>query len=152
MALHIFQNKSLSDDTSTILVLQGVAWYIRQLIAYATITLDINHYKADDGEEHIDIVQTLTGGFTSTENRTLWWKERKLEDRIFGAVVGKSRRCTPEELNGLDEYLTRGWTDDTYQHGLIQAYTESDTPKSETTWIANQVSILYDLSRRNLTR
>ena len=142
----------MSDDTSTILVLQGVAWYIRQIIAYSTVTLDIKHYKADDAEEHIDIVQTLSVGFTSTENRTLSWKERKLEDRVFGAVVGKSRRCTSEELNGLEEYLTRGWTDDTYQHGLVQSYTESDTPKSGTTWTANQVSILYDLSRQSLTR
>ena len=134
-------------------MLQGVAWYIRQIIAYSTITLDINHYKADDAEEHIDIVQTLsTGGFTSTENRTLSWKERKLEDRVFGAVVGKSRRCTPEELNGLEEYLNRGWTGDTYQHGLVQSYTESDTSKSGTTWIANQVSILYNPPRPCLRR
>ena len=113
------------------------------MIEYSTISLDINHYKADDGEEHIDIVQTLTGGFTSTENRTLSWKEREVDDRVFGAVVGRSRRCTPEELNGLEEYLIRGWTDDTYQLGLVQAYTKSDTPKSGTTWIGNQVSILY---------
>jgi len=131
-------NKSLSDDTEEILTLQGVSWFIRKMIAYSTITLDIRHYKDDDGEEHIDIVQTLSGGISSTENRTLSWKEREIQDRIFGAVVGKSRRCTTEELNELEEYLTKGWTDDTFQHGLVQTWSKSDTPKSGTTWTANQ--------------
>ncbi len=112
------------------------------MIAYSTITLDIRHYKDDDGEEHIDIVQTLSGGISNTEDRTLSWKEREVQDGIFGAVVGKSRRCTTEELNELEEYLTKGWTNDTYQHGLVQAWSKSDTPKSGTTWTASQVSTL----------
>jgi hypothetical protein len=131
----------LSDDTEEILTLQGVSWFTRKIIAISTITLDIRHYK-DGGEEHIDIVQTLSGGISSTENRTLSWKEREVQDRIFGAVIGKSRRCTTEEFNKLEEYLTKGWTDDTYRHGLVQAWSKSDTPKSGTTWLANQVSSL----------
>jgi hypothetical protein len=65
----------LSDDTDKILALQGVSWVTRRiLIAIATITLDIKHYKDDEGVEHIDIEQTLTGGITaSPEYRTLDW-------------------------------------------------------------------------------
>ena len=102
------------------------------------MTLVIKHYKDDDGVEHIDIEQTLTGGIPGTsERRTLWWKERENEDHVFGAVKGKSRRVKPEELD--IPFLTADWTPDTLEHGLIQSYVESDTPKSGTTWIANQV-------------
>ncbi|KAK2461652.1 hypothetical protein APHAL10511_006115 [Amanita phalloides] len=132
-------NKTLSDDTDKILELQGVGWFTRKAIAIATIRLFINHYKDDDGIEHIDIKQTLTGGIPgTTENRILWWKEGKREDKIFGPVIGKSRRCTNEELSQLEEYLTKEWTEDTYQHGLVQAHAKSDTAKSGRIWTANQ--------------
>ncbi|KAF8634425.1 hypothetical protein AX15_000876 [Amanita polypyramis BW_CC] len=130
-------NKPLSDDTDAILSLQGVSWLTRRVISYATITLAIKHYKDESGVEHIDIDQTFTGGIPGTsEQRTLWWKERQHSDYIFGHVVGKSRRCKAEDLH--DEFLTKGWTEDTYQHGLVQSYVESDTPRSGTTWIADQ--------------
>jgi hypothetical protein len=128
----------LSDDTDAILKAQGVGWFLRKAIGAASITLDIKHYKDDDRVEHIDIVQTLTGGIPgTTELRILWWKEKEHEDAIFGSVIGKSRRVKAEELQ--DEYLTKGWTADTYDHGLVQSYAESNTPKSGITWIANQV-------------
>jgi hypothetical protein len=130
-------NKTLSDDTDAILKAQGVGWFLRKAIGAASITLDIKHYKDDDRVEHIDIVQTLTGGIPgTTELRILWWKEKEHEDAIFGSVIGKSRRVKAEELQ--DEYLTKGWTADTYDHGLVQSYAESNTPKSGITWIANQ--------------
>lgn len=104
----------------------------------ATVTLAIKHYKDDDGTEHVDIDQTLTGGIAgTTETRTLTWKERENEDHIFGAVVGKSRRTKVDVFE--EDYLKKGWTEDTIEHGVIQSYVESDTPKSGTTWIANQV-------------
>jgi hypothetical protein len=57
------QNKSLSDDTDPILAAQGVSWTKRTAISYATITVDIKHYTTpEDGFEHIDSAQTLTGG------------------------------------------------------------------------------------------
>lgn len=57
------------------------------MIGLATITLYVKHYKDDDSVEHIDIKQTLTGGIEGTEeNRTLDWKERSVEDRVFGHV------------------------------------------------------------------
>ncbi|KAH9486607.1 hypothetical protein JR316_0000672 [Psilocybe cubensis] len=131
-------NKTLSDQrTDTILQLQGVSWLKRKAISIGTITLAIKHYKDEDGVEHIDIDQTLTGGIPGTrETRTLWWKERQNEDHLFGAVIGKSRRVKAEELD--IPFLQGPWTADTLEHGLIQSYVESDTPKSGTTWIANQ--------------
>ncbi|KAF7784622.1 hypothetical protein Agabi119p4_787 [Agaricus bisporus var. burnettii] len=137
-------NKQLTnvDDTDKILGLQGVGWLKRKAIRYATITLDIKHYRvdSDDGTkkiEKIDIVQTLTGGIPgTTENRTLTWEERENNDDLFGPVIGKSRRVKAEELE--DEWLKEGWTEDTYEHGVIEAYAKSDTPKSKTTWVGDQ--------------
>jgi hypothetical protein len=81
------QNKTLSDSSDRILELQGVGWLKRSAIAIATITLHVNHFKDDEGVEHIDIAQTLTGGIPGTsENRTLDWVERHKEDSIFGYV------------------------------------------------------------------
>jgi len=131
-------NKTLSDQrTDTILQLQGVSWLKRQAINFSTVSLSIKHYKDEDGVEHIDIDQTLTGGIPgTTERRTLWWKEREHEDHIFGHVIGRSRRVKAEELDVA--FLQGDWTPDTLEHGLIQSYVESNTPKSGTTWIANQ--------------
>lgn len=131
------QDKSLSDDTDRILQLQGVGWLKRKAITMGTLTLFLKHYKDDAGVEHIDIDQTLTGGIPGTsEKRTLTWTERHNEDHIFGAVIGKTRRTKAEEL---DDFLKKGWTADTYEHGVVQSYVESDTAKSGTTWIADQV-------------
>jgi len=130
-------NKSLSDSTDTILQLQGVSWFKRKAIQMGTLTLVIKHYKDDAGIEHIDIDQTLTGGIPGTrEERILTWKERHSEDHLFGAVVGKSRRVSVDELE--DEFLKKNWTTDTIEHRVVQSYVESDTPKSGTTWIAIQ--------------
>lgn len=80
----------------------------------------------------------MTGGIPgTTETRTLVWKERHNEDHLFGAVVGKTRRTKVDVFD--DDFLKNGWTEDTLEHGVIQSYVESDTPKSGTTWIANQV-------------
>jgi hypothetical protein len=128
----------LSDDTDAILKAQGVGWFLRRAIGLASITLAIKHYKDDAGVEHIDIDQTLTGGVPgTTERRTLWWQEKEHEDAIFGSVIGKSRRIKAEDLK--EEYLTKDWTADTYDHGLVQSYAESNTQKSGIKWIADQV-------------
>ncbi|KAF4623244.1 hypothetical protein D9613_002115 [Agrocybe pediades] len=131
-------NKTLSDSrTDEILTLQGVSWFKRKAISIGTITLYIKHYKDADGVEHIDIDQTITGGIPGTrEERTLWWKDRENNDSLFGHVIGKSRRVKAEELD--IPFLKNDWTSDTLQHGVVQSYVESDTPKSGTTWIANQ--------------
>lgn len=36
-------------------------------------------------------------------------------------------------------WLKEGWSADTVEHGAIEAYVESDTAKSKTSWVAHQV-------------
>jgi hypothetical protein len=111
---------------------------MRSAISLATVTLYIKHYKDESGVEHIEIDQRLTGGIPGTfESRTLDWTPRDHDDHLFGPVVGKSRRIKIDELD--NEFLGKGWLQDTEQHGLINAYAQSDTPKSGKTWIAEQV-------------
>lgn len=115
-------NKTLSDDSDPILVLQGVGWFTRKAIALATITLAIKHYKDDDGVEHIDIDQTLTGGIKgTTEERALDWTDRPHSDHIFGNVVGKSRRVKLEELKD-EKWLTEGWEESVKETGAIESF------------------------------
>ncbi|KAF8807726.1 hypothetical protein BYT27DRAFT_7097627 [Phlegmacium glaucopus] len=134
-------NKSLSDPrTDDILAMQNVSWLTRLAIKYGTITLSVKHYKDDsDGNaiEHIDIDQTVTGGIPGTrETRVLNWRERENNDHVFGHVMGKSRRVPVDQLDVA--FLKEGWTADTIEHGLVQSYVESDTPKSGISWIADQ--------------
>lgn len=135
------QNKTLSDDTDEILRLQGLSWLTRHAIALATVTLYIRHYKDDGGIEHIDIDQTLTGIPGTSEYRTLDWTLREHEDYLFGPVVGRSRRVKVNEIE--NEFLRDGWLRDTVQDGAINSYVKSDTPRSNTTWIAEQVWRLF---------
>jgi hypothetical protein len=154
----LYQNKSLSStkEMDEILRLQGISWVKRTIIAKATITLYIKHYKGDDdGVEHIDIDQVLTGGISTTEPRTLDCETlfappvslrnadkhsgsmRERYDNTFGHVVGRSRRVKLDDVE--DAYLKNDWSDDTAEHGAIESYVESDTPKSKTRWIAHQI-------------
>lgn len=138
--IHLFtpQNKTLSNSTDKMLELQGVGWLKRKAIALATITLNINHYKDDGGVEHIDIDQILTGGIPgTTEKRSLNWTFHEHEDHVFGAIIGKSRRSKVEDIE--EPFLKEGWLPDTIEHGVIESYVESDTPKSNTTWNVSQV-------------
>lgn len=71
----------------------------------------MKQYVDDAGTTHIDIVQTLTGGYTgSTELRTLDWQERTHTDQTFGTVLGRSR-WTNLDRSDLDPYLKEGWED-----------------------------------------
>jgi len=135
--VNISQNKTLSDDTDEVLRLQGVSWFTRRAIALSTITLYVRHYKGDDGVERIDIDQTLTGIPGTSENRILDWTFREHDDYLFGPVLGKSRRANVDEIE--NEFLGEGWLPDTVRDGVINSYVKSDTPKSNTSWIAEQV-------------
>jgi hypothetical protein len=116
-----------------------VPWWKRKTIGLSTVTLWIKHYKDDADVEHIEIEQTLTGGIPgTTETRILIWEEKPGEDHVFGPYIGKSRRINVDSEE-LVPFLKEGWTEDTVKHGLVQSYVQSDTPKSGTTWIANQV-------------
>jgi len=122
-----------------VLRLQGVGWFTRKVISSATIYLTIKHYKDNDGVEHIHVDQTASGIHPTREERTLTWTDREQYNDLFGHVIGKSRRVKAGDLD--KPFLKEGWTSDTYEHGIIQSYAESDTPKSGTTWVANQVCL-----------
>lgn len=100
------------------------------------MTLYVKHYKGDDDVEHVDIRQTITGGFEgTTENRTLDWQERQHEDHVFGHVKTKSRRAAPADFE--NEWLQKGWLPDTNEHGVINSYVSSITMA----WTAEQVCL-----------
>ncbi|KAH7928492.1 hypothetical protein BV22DRAFT_198520 [Leucogyrophana mollusca] len=130
-------NKSLSDDSDEILRLQGVSWFKRRAISMFSLTLAVKHYRDDAGVEHIDIDQTLSGGISGTsEYRTLNFQEHNEDDDVFGAVIGKSRRISLEDIE--DQFLKSGWTEDTFERQAIQSIAWSDTPRSGKTWRAEQ--------------
>jgi hypothetical protein len=109
-------------------------------IKFGTVTLSVKHFKDENAVEHIDIGQTVTGGIPGTrEIRMLTWKEQGNNDHVFGYYIGKSRRVPVDQLDVA--FLKEGWTADTIEHGLVQSYVESDTAKSGTSWIADQVSL-----------
>ncbi|KAG8827306.1 hypothetical protein FRC19_004174 [Serendipita sp. 401] len=154
-------NSTLSDSTDGILTLQGVPWYTRKIIRYATITLDVKQYtgkpadptnpkeseRQGDDFEHIDTDQTLTGGIKGTsENRTFSGLPRDHEDHLFGAVVGLSKRITGPLSDSNSpvakyEFLQKGWTKDTLENpkGVIYTQAVSNTEISGKVWTAEQV-------------
>jgi len=126
-------NKTLSDDTDEVLTLQGVSWFVRKTISMATLTLDIKHYKDDDGVEHIDIAQTLSGIKGTSEKRTLDGKERPHRDHIFGNCVGSSKRVKLEDVE--KGYLRDGWAEDLVKEGLVDSFVAN----TENDWTAHQI-------------
>jgi hypothetical protein len=128
----------LSDDIDPILSMQGVTWFNRTAISYAAISLYVNHYKDENGVEHIDTDQRLTGGLPGTiENRILDWTPRGHHDYVFGAIIGKSRRLKVAEID--DHFLKDGWLSDTQEHGVICSRIESDEDKSGYSWSSYEV-------------
>jgi len=124
-------NKTLSDDTDKILALQGVNWFLRKIIALATITLHISQYE-EDSITHINIDQFATGGIKTTEERTLNWQVKRHEDSVFGVVFGQSRWVKLADVDD-DEFLKNGWDDLIGEH--VQSYVESH----DNGWTANQI-------------
>lgn len=125
-------NKSLSDDYDRILEMQGVPWWLRKAISYATVTLTISQYISDT-LTHIDILQVATGGVSSTnENRTLDWQWRDHTDKIFGTLKGRSRWVKLGDVDD-DKFLKEGWDDLEGEH--VQSYVEN----GEKGWTADQV-------------
>ncbi len=126
--------------------MQGVTWISRTAISYATVTLYVNHYKDENGIEHIDTDQTLTGGVPgTTEKRILDWTPRGHYDYVFGAVTGKSRRLKVDEIE--DKFLKDGWLPDTQEHGVICSWIESDRERSGYSWTSYEVrSLSRDLN------
>ncbi|KAH9950448.1 hypothetical protein B0H21DRAFT_723399 [Amylocystis lapponica] len=120
-ATTVSTEKSLSDSTDDILRLQGPP------------------------VEHIDIDQTTSGGMSgTTEHRVLDNEERESSDYVFGAVKGRSRRLRLDELD--NEFLRQGWLDDVGEHGTVWTRAMSDTPKSGTSWTAEQTWGFEDIN------
>ncbi|KAJ6014475.1 hypothetical protein N7540_009066 [Penicillium herquei] len=87
-------DSSLSDPTDPILALQGMSWFLRKGLSYATVTLHIKEYTDSENPlvYHIDADQVITGGIKGTsERRVLDWTEREHTDDIFGTVRGLSK-------------------------------------------------------------
>ncbi|KAJ5082734.1 hypothetical protein N7532_011777 [Penicillium argentinense] len=85
---------TLSNPTDPILALQGMSWFLRKALPYATVTLHVHEYpdSANPKVYHIDVDQVITGGISgSKEARTLDWTSREHVDNIFGTLSGKSR-------------------------------------------------------------
>jgi hypothetical protein len=103
----------------------------------------VKHYSDDHAVEHIDISQTISGGFEGTrEERILDWSVRDHHDHLFGYVLGKSKR---EKVGNLEhEYLKKNWTPDTVEHNVVYSHVESDREKSGTSWTAIQVSCILE--------
>ena len=58
-------------------------------------------------------------------------------------IGGRTLRLKVEDLT--DDFLKEGWLPDTVEHGIIESFVESDTPKSGKTWIAIQVGFIYSI-------
>ncbi|KAF9502546.1 hypothetical protein BDN71DRAFT_1500661 [Pleurotus eryngii] len=132
-----YMNKSLSDSTDAILTAQGVGWLKRRAISLGSLHLTVKHYKDSEDVERIDIDQVVAGLAGTREERVLNYEERTHNDHVFGHVIGKSRRIPVADVE--EEFLKKGWTEETITNGAIESYVESDTPKSGTSWIAKQI-------------
>lgn len=135
----------MSDDSDEILRLQGVSWFIRKAIATATVYLSIRHYKDQNGVDHIDIDESLSGVPGTKDLRTLDWSEKRQKDFVFGPVVMQSKRVNPEDIE-LD-FLRNGWLDDANEHGIIFMKDMNEPSKSGKTWTIYQVSCYHAKSR-----
>jgi len=71
--------------------------------------------------------------------RTLDWTERETNDSLFGPVIGKSRRIKNLSEEIENEFMKKSWTNDTVEHGPVHSWVKSDTAKSGTSWLAEQV-------------
>lgn len=108
---------------------QGIGWFIRKALGAGTLYVAVKHYKDDDGVEHIDIDQSLSGVASTREERILDWEPSEKSDPVFGALVSRARRILIADID--EPFLVKGWLPDTIEHGGIESYIESDTPKSE---------------------
>ncbi|KAF2157241.1 hypothetical protein K461DRAFT_317371 [Myriangium duriaei CBS 260.36] len=131
-------NKELSDDTDSVLQLQGIGWVMRKAIKYSAVQLAITLKDDAQGVTEITIVQTTTGGMENTEERWTDWKEREKKDSVFGLVNGKARWVNISEMK--DEWFHKLDQKSIEAAGgeVIQTYTES-VGLSGKQWTADQV-------------
>ncbi|KAG6820553.1 hypothetical protein H0H93_015438 [Arthromyces matolae] len=141
--IYKLNKEKTSKNRDDILRLQSVSWFTRQAISLGTPTLKIKHYKDDAGVERIDVDQSVSGIEGVPERKELTWTELNRKNNVFGAMVVKTRRVTLDVLKenaegdkSDSEFLLTGWTDDTIEHGVVQAIARSDSKK---VWRINDV-------------
>ncbi|KAF3764811.1 hypothetical protein M406DRAFT_322738 [Cryphonectria parasitica EP155] len=131
-------NKTLSDDVSPALELQGVGWLTRKAIGLASVTLHVKQYVSEDGKEHVDIEQTATGGLKGTsEHREMDGQPREHKDWLFGRVSGRSEFVT--EIPGGDAFLLSNWEEGTSEWLLNSVDSLDNGWTARQTWGFQQV-------------
>lgn len=81
-------NKTIGDDTSAMLKMQGLPWLVRQAASYSAVSINLKTYKGEDGLVHIDQEQLSTGGMKQEEPRILDGEWRDKEVQFWGPVKG----------------------------------------------------------------
>ncbi|KAL9108617.1 MAG: hypothetical protein Q9227_006563 [Pyrenula ochraceoflavens] len=117
-------NKSLSDDYSSILPLQGVSSMLSRTISLATIHLSVR--QPSKSEIHIE--QSVSASAASVpgtnEDYVLDWEWRESQDPFFGEVRGRSRWIARGEVGGEDGYFGEGKWEEEKGGELVQAVSE----------------------------
>lgn len=91
--------------------------------------------------EHIDVKQTLSGGFKApADSLLLNGEESSKNDDLFGHLIAKSWRAKVDDLE--IDFLKEGWSEDTLEDGLIAGVVKSDTAKSGKDWVINVVRLM----------
>ena len=124
-------NKSLSDDYTQVLALQGVNALIRKAIGTASVHLTITQLS----EKEVRMEQTATAASIpgTTEEYILDWEWRKNHDAFFGDIEGRSRWIT---IAGAKQNGAEGdWKEDDSGGKLIQAVGK----KPDDTWTATHL-------------
>ncbi|KAF8481382.1 hypothetical protein JB92DRAFT_3038955 [Gautieria morchelliformis] len=131
-------NKTLGDPLDRVLALQGVGWLTRKAIGLSPITQEIKQYTDESGMEHIDVESILPGGLKSVECRILDDSEQHEKDDLFGYIVRRSKRVKRSELT--HEYMKGNCHEaEAEEDGVLQMTVRSDTAKTKTTWVLEQV-------------
>ncbi|KAF7191173.1 hypothetical protein HII31_07533 [Pseudocercospora fuligena] len=119
-------NKSLSDDPTPALELQGVNYLIKKAATSASVHLKVTQPDKD----HISMKQNATSFKIpgTSEDYTLDWTWRDDHDPVFGDLKGRSRWVSEADLDGKDvELVKKGkWDGDV----LVQA----EGNKSDGSW------------------
>lgn len=127
-------NKSLSDDISPVLELQGVNLLLRKAISSASVHLRIS--QPSENEIRVEQTATAAGIPGTTEQYTLDYQWRENKDAFFGQVKGRSRWIEKSEVteDGLKGELDK--LDEEEEEGeLIEATSEHVDGK----WAATHV-------------
>ncbi|KAG6834912.1 hypothetical protein H0H93_006435 [Arthromyces matolae] len=142
---YTLNHEKSTKNLGEILNVEGVGLIKRKAIELGGLTVKITHVKDAEGVEHITSANFLPGGIAGPVDKLdLDWEERRVVHEVFGAIVGRMRRTTIENLqvegqeDKDNESLITGWTDDTVEHGVIQFFVKSDTEKNGKVWVNNE--------------